>query len=354
MLNFDEFRAVSNREKSKTNVIKNASASKAKIDQVNLSEEQINLEPRITESSLLMRASSAVGEFLEIHQMQSVYILLILLDTFAALASAHIQQRSSNIASFISNAALVRTLQSFLAFTLMFFACEIVAVILVFGTKVLGHFGYLLDFTVVIYQINCSSSGDGGSSRLLNVFRFWRLFRLFSSMVQVEHDLHAATLVRLEESAEQLRAQVADSAGLRSDLSKEREARAAIESMLGSYKEEVDTLNEALRIAAMDIAEVAQDDEGDDEGDHRGDDSSLDSVEENSTVNGEDADSAAGDSSKASSGSARRFSHKSAVMRAVMSDSASQSRRAPTQTHGEPRGMTGAFLVHEDGTFEQK
>lgn len=353
MLNFDEFRAVNNREESKRHVSKRASVGKRNL--VSLHEEQVNLDPKIEESSLLRRVSTAVGEFLEIHQMQSVYILLILLDTFGALALVHIQQRNSSIASFVSNGVLIRALQSFLAFTLMFFACEIVAVILVFGTKVLGHFGYLQDFAIVIYQIYCNKSGNGCSSRLLNIFRFWRLFRLFSSMVQVERELHAASLVRLEETADQLRTQIAESAGLRSDLDKEREVRASIEAMLSNYKEEVDTLNEALRIAAMDIAEVAQDDdESDDEGDHQGDESSLDSsMAENSTLNG-GADIASSTAEGSSKGSGRSFSRKSAIMRAIMSDSAAQSRRIPTQTLEESRGMTGAFLVHEDGTFEQK
>jgi len=42
------------------------------------------------------------------------------------------------------------------------------------------------------------------------------------------------------------------------ELEQEKEARKAIEEMLQSYKEEVDTLNEALKIAAQDIAEVGQ------------------------------------------------------------------------------------------------
>ena len=45
------------------------------------------------------------------------------------------------------------------------------------------------------------------------------------------------------------------------ELAREQEARVTVDEMLAGYKEEVDTLNEALKIAAMDIAEVAEADE---------------------------------------------------------------------------------------------
>jgi len=51
---------------------------------------------------------------------------------------------------------------------------------------------------------------------------------------------------------------------LENDLRKEHESLSAVETMLGNYKEEVFTLNEALKIAALDIAEIAQ---GEDEED---------------------------------------------------------------------------------------
>merc|ERR1711907_398623 len=45
------------------------------------------------------------------------------------------------------------------------------------------------------------------------------------------------------------------------DLKREKEARTSVEAMLADYKEEVDTLNEALKIAARDIAEVGEADD---------------------------------------------------------------------------------------------
>ena len=43
------------------------------------------------------------------------------------------------------------------------------------------------------------------------------------------------------------------------ELEREKESKRAVEEMLQNYKEEVETLNEALKIAAQDIAEAAQD-----------------------------------------------------------------------------------------------
>jgi hypothetical protein len=110
--------------------------------------------------------------------------------------------------------------------------------------------------------------------------------------------------------------------------------------MLLAYKEEVDTLNEALKIAAMDIAEVAQADDAlsDDLSDEE--DSAIDG---DGDGEGEFVDASASQFSKAG--------NKSAVMRAVMEDSG---RMGGMGNVGGVGGVPATFLVHEDGTFEQK
>ncbi len=102
----------------------------------------------------------------------------------------------------------------------------------------------------------------------------------------------------------------------------------------------MDTLNEALRIAAMDIAEVAQGDENDNDEEGEGDeDSSLNSDGE--------------DELGSSAGTSNKPSNKNAMMRAVMNDTINNFKSSNSAGH-DVRQAPAAFLVHEDGSFEHK
>lgn len=73
--------------------------------------------------------------------------------------------------------------------------------------------------------------------------------------------MHLDTKLELEEKIIIITKFDSETRRLENELSKEKDARDSIEAMLQNYKDEVDTLNEALKIAAMDIAEVAQADD---------------------------------------------------------------------------------------------
>jgi hypothetical protein len=79
--------------------------------------------------------------------------------------------------------------------------------------------------------------------------------------VNVEKELHLDTKLELDDKIIVIAKFDSETRRLENELSKEKDARDSIELMLQNYKDEVDTLNEALKIAAMDIAEVAQADD---------------------------------------------------------------------------------------------
>jgi len=252
---------------------------------------------------------------------------------------------------------MVRLLGSFSTFTTLFFAAEIVAVVLVFGTAMFTHWGYLLDLFTTAGQIYLEQKGYGKVCRLLNILRFWRMIRLLNSMVSTEKNAHDRTVRLLEASELEVKKLQNETASLRTEITREKEARDAIEDMLQNYKEEVDTLNEALKIAAMDIAEVAQteddfalSEEGDSENDSLGDRALHQQHHHRGGGQQEDeegfADAATSRFSKAA--------NKGNVMRAVMEDSSSMHSRGSTLTAASHNYGSSTFLVHEDGTFEQK
>lgn len=363
MLTFDEFRAVNNREKSRTSGAKvptvaadknKPTGKKPKSDDPaatgSLSKESTTREAT-TKKSFVGRAVDSIGEFLELHQMQSLYVLLIVLDTFVSLAEMYLScpsnfdGREESGDAEINRKVMVRLLSSFSTFSTFFFAAEIVAVVLVFGRSMFTHWGYLSDIVTTGLQLYLEQRKYGKLSRLLNIFRFWRMARLMNSMVTTEKDAHNRTARLLETSEVEVKKLQLETTNLRGEILREKEARNAIEDMLQNYKDEVDTLNEALKIAAMDIAEVAQteDDFGlSDDGD------SQDDLSESNQ--GEDGDVFV----DAASSKYSKVANKGAVMRAVMEDGSIHSRGSSVTAGSSHNYGTSTFLVHEDGTFEQK
>ena len=212
--------------------------------------------------------------------------------------------------------------------------------------------------------------GYGKLTRLLNVFRFWCMLRLLNSMISSEKEAHEKTTMLLESSDLEVKTLQMEASSLRAEILREKEARDAIEDMLQNYKEEVDTLNEALKIAAMDIAEVAQteDDfalseegeEGEDDENEEEVDADADQSQSRSLSKGRKA-GGTGDVEFVDAATSKfsQVGNKSAVMRAVMEDTGGYS-RGSSVTGGESTSSqqhsfgTSTFLVHEDGTFEQK
>lgn len=366
MLNFDEFRAVSNRDKAreagaadrpKGNAVKRKAAKVVDdIAPTPSKVEEKEAPPPRSAISTISAVFQSVGEFLETHQMQAIYVFLIILDTFNAMADLYIGSRpsSDNVVSFITNHALLRAIRSFSTFTILFFIVEILSVLLVFRSKVLGHLGYVLDVLIILYQIFCDYSGASKISRMLNFLRFWRLFRFFSAMVLLEQEAHQETKTKLETVEAQVKALNLENFNARAECDKEKEARNAIESMLQSYKDEVDTLNEALKIAAMDIAEVAQ-------GDEMPYDFDEDEEEEEEGL-GDDASASQGGGGAAggtlvsastgggSQQGGKKGSNKAAIMSSVMASGGG----AGGGSASASAAAAAAFLVHEDGTFHRK
>lgn len=178
MLSFDEFRAVENRKR----------AQKRTVDDKDMDEDP----PAKSEFFL--------GDFLELHEVQTLVIILLIVDTFAAFAESSslvgtkIVSSSSNIESI-----MLRMLQSITQFSMIFFACEVLALFLAFRFSFLIHLGYIMDTCVIGFEVYLESIGYGKRSHLLNIFRFWRLIRLFRSMVASEVERYDVTKIQVEE-----------------------------------------------------------------------------------------------------------------------------------------------------------
>eukprot|EP01038_Epipyxis_sp_PR26KG_P007267 gene7267-9906_t len=350
MLSFDEFKAIKNREdKSKpiqTNEQQNSN------DQVKSTNN--NSSTKSTENaSYFSTILNSIGDFLETNQMQVFYIFLIFIDSFLAIIELSLTLNPIYQTPLQPIAlSLFNTISNFILF---FFGLEMIFLFLVFGLRLFSHWGYLLDLLILSIQIYLSSQEIiGKESRILNIFRFWRIFRLFNAFLLIEHEKFDKIVTEMESVKLQLKQTQLENSNIQNEISKEKDARNAIESMLQNYKDEVDTLNEALKIAAMDIAEVADADddeymiESEDEDDQQSfkvDDSNDDDV------GFEDAHT-----SKYS-----RYASKESMMRAVMEDRSITSNRSSnsglisSSTGGKKKhDRNTAFVINEDGSYDKR
>lgn len=223
VLSFDEFRAIQRR--------RDGDKKEAK-------------EETEASSSFEERAAS----FAETLEVQSMVSALIVLDLVASTANT-------------SYSNLTRLVDAFTGFTVFLFFFELLALASAFGPLTfLRHPGYALDSVVVGLCLHAEiTTGGRRQWRLLNFARLWRLWRLNDTMVseakretekaQADALFHQETL--LKEKIEKVR--------LENALQEASASRKRLEAMCRAYKDEIDTLNEALAIAAMDIADSAVD-----------------------------------------------------------------------------------------------
>ena len=298
--------------------------------------------------------SGGIGEFMELPQVQSFVVVMLVLDTFSALGQAllalqisHAERSPAGTADMsmvfglLSPSTLLKALNTFSGFTLVFFAFEVGLILAVFGSQVSGHWGYLLDAVLVGTQLYKELSGNSLEVRVLNLLRFWRIMRLTLNMVTVEKEAHNATQELLRDREAEIRKAQGDIKRAEVELAKEKEARAAVDDMLNQYKDDLDTMNEALKIAAMDIVEVAEADE-----DLLSDDEDLD-VE----VDGMD-DEGFTDAPSGKYDKARNKAEMYAQARKDKDDLSITSGSTMASSKKAPAGVT--FVVNNDGSFQQR
>lgn len=336
MLSFEEFRAVNNRDKNKANSVKDLNPSQPRQNSNNKRNNNTKDELKLPATSPSSTWRESLGEFLELHSFQSIVAALIVVDTFGSFCDIALQLNHFD-GTFIFYIRSMRTLSSII---ILLFAIEIFMIYIAFGLKSITHIGYLLDFILIFSQIFLDANGYGREGRLLNILRIWRLVRLLGGVIGLEREkqeILQLSVDRLNDAVKELELEKASS---QQELNKEQEARRAVETMLLGYKEEVDTLNEALRIAAMDIAEAGG----------------------NDTDGGSDIMSDLDDKEVFSV----RSEMKADAMRAVLeqrlggaynadqddtntNDEASIGRSSVAET-----ARSSTFLIHEDGKFEMK
>lgn len=211
------------------------------------------------------------GALVELFEVQLAVVALILLDVLGAVAQALLSCRSDALRpstpSEVARAAMLDAASSALshlsAFTIVFFFLECAVLMVSFGRRFWLHIGYVSDVTLLCAIAYLESAGAAPGVRVLGIVRLWRAARLANAVVA---GLRAETRA-VEEALDGERRKVAagerDKARLEDAVRREAEARKAVEDMVRHYRDEVETLNEALNIAALDIFAAAAGEEPD-------------------------------------------------------------------------------------------
>lgn len=352
-MTFDEFRSFQERERQRKKEEDDEKASSGPSSSTSAGKKTASGE-KDAEDGNGGASSGGIGEFLELPQVQSFVVAMLVLDTFSALGQALLalqiahEERSpggsadmSMVFGLLSPNTLLTALNTFSGFTLVFFAFEVGLILAVFGSKVSGHWGYILDAALVGTQLYGELSGKSLEVRLLNLLRFWRVLRLTLYMVNVEKDAHDATQELLRDREADIRKAQGDIARSEVELAKEKEARSAVDEMLNQYKDDLDTMNEALKIAAMDIVEVAEADD-----DLLSDEDDLDGE-----VDGMD-DEGFTDAPSGKYDKARNKAEMYAQARKDKDDLSITSGSTMASSKKAPAGVT--FVVNNDGSFQQR
>jgi hypothetical protein len=193
-----------------------------------------------------------LGATLESSEVQVIIVLLIIIDMVVALVQMF---SSMGKISFLMGADSVHRFMEYgSVFATIIFLFEILLAFVAFGFRTLSHPGYVVDVGVVGTQLFMSAVHESIAVRLLGLFRFWRVVRLMRDMVAQIEEAHSETIGLLEEERDRNDDLLAQLRAKNNDLRREVDRRTRVQEMLKSYKEEVETLQEALFIAAQTTA----------------------------------------------------------------------------------------------------
>ena len=216
--------------------------------------------------SIQLWSREKFAQKLEYAEIQILSILMIYFDILAWFLKVIIEREmldkndksGSDVENSKSSSFLVRMIDSFTNFTLFYFVIEIVALLFAFQMSFFTHIGYCIDLITITACVYSDMNDGSHILRLLSFLRAWRLARFVSKTIDIESLAHGETKSELIQAATKVknlndRLQIAEN-----KIKSEKDLKKQVEKMMLGYKDEVETLGEALQIAAREIAEISQ------------------------------------------------------------------------------------------------
>lgn len=263
MLSFEEFRAIQKREslqeqnaqQSKDNnfsVRKNKSLARRGVEEededfkklsqaLNKANETGNNGDEVKKQSEDTSSTdntatwrTMLGKFLDFNISQNIILLLLLMDfsiAFLELQTQHhlLDRRINKLSEPLILHQFVKLLGLFCEVTQIIFLTELFLHIIAFSFSLFSHWGYLIDIIVVGVQLFLERrAGYGHETRLLNIFRGWRLLRVIAHLINIERQKSDALTERLQLREIELQEMSLKCNQLALETKKEHDARQAV------------------------------------------------------------------------------------------------------------------------------
>lgn len=194
-----------------------------------------------------------IGDVLQGQEVQVLILALTAIDISAALVQLFATSGVIPPLRWIAHA--LHFLEYLSVLIVLIFVVEAGLLLFAFGTTLFSHLGYTLDCFVSMVILCYRITSDVKAASLLGFVRVWRVIRLVNRSIASHEEVSQAARAAL--SIERERAQKALENKTLADerLAREIVSRKRLEDILKTYKDEVETLREALHIAAQSIAE---------------------------------------------------------------------------------------------------
>lgn len=136
---------------------------------------------------------------------------------------------------------------------------ELVLQMIIFRVRFFSHWGYGFDTVLVAARVlnDCSVlSSNKHTLHLLSFLRVWRFVGVVQACVAIEASEHRLTREKLSAQKKSAAEWKRKATSAREDAEREKRRSAENRDLVKGYRDEIDTLREALRIAAEDVAAV--------------------------------------------------------------------------------------------------
>lgn len=212
-----------------------------------------------------------IGHFIERMEVQTFILLILCLDMSCVMVELSMMSldthtgnnHSPSFSSFPRVTAFaLRLMASFSGFSLVFYLAEIGASLYAFQVQYMTHLGYMVDVGVVTLVLMHEGTAGANVYRLLGLLRFWRVIRLVNTLLLQEKNAHHATALELVQAQLATLHVTTELQRVTVLMGREKESQKGLEQSLAAYKDELETLQEALTIAALAVAKATIDEVG--------------------------------------------------------------------------------------------
>ncbi len=258
-LSFEEFAAVRRRRAAQKTNAQNSEQETVKGGHKSLGKDGDNadadLDAKFKDGR---RMFERLGGLLQSQELQLIMVILIGLDLMSGFYQLYASAKGWS-SPFLD----ILAYQSGLS--LILFALELALVGVAFRGQVLSQAGYTLDFVLVgmmfYATVTNAPSAESGSDavhavRLLNFFRFWRAYRLFEQALRGQEELQAETRRELADVQDRVEGFKARCKKAETSYKREVDKYRRLEQNFRMQRDELETMKEALQIAAQTVAKV--------------------------------------------------------------------------------------------------